>query len=79
MVENTGGPSRIRTLDQLIKSQLLYRTELTAPEIVFITYTGVMCNTNFIIFTSRRIVPVSLKRSRAGILRGTGSTSIICV
>jgi hypothetical protein len=38
-----------------------------------------MCNTNFIIFTSRRIVPVSLKRSRAGILRGTGSTSIICV
>jgi len=34
-----------------------------------------MCNTNFIIFISCRIVPVSQKHSRASLLHGTGSTS----
>ena len=32
MVGFTGGPSRIRTLDLLIKSQLLYRVELMAHD-----------------------------------------------
>ena len=32
------GPWRIRTSDQLIKSQLLYRTELTAPRWIYIAY-----------------------------------------
>jgi hypothetical protein len=32
-----GGPQRIRTFDLLIKSQLLYRTELAAHiEVIFI-------------------------------------------